>query len=584
MLCCFILFTCLVKAQEVVSDKLLNSLKNEVGYESLLVLHNPVASCEIKLNWTWTATPIIYFDKNQNYTIKPTFNRRFMALVCLNKVNRALLKALFNNLEGMRDTPTLFLVNRGVQLSAVFRKCCQNNMLNVVAIENWNWKKYIYSYRAFPDFRLIKRNLSKVRRYFEPQMRDMGGYPIKSMPDNVLPRNVVYMDSKGQPQLTGYLVSFLNNFAKTLNATVKVTSNQLLLDSPDETFDWEVMSNVAKERVDIPLSIVNVAASTEWKKIISSYVMEISKWQLILPVEPDIDSVVEIIGAGNSNNIFIGMIVMLLFALLFENSHRLEQGKSPSIWCIIQFIDPVLRTMLYQTCTLPRRPSGRLNRIYILLFLFSFLSYNIYIAHLEMLLVHPFREPPVRNFQDMQRKGLKILLSHNERNVIMSTVGQPNQMDIWGNFQMVNRSEFQAMRRLSNTSYAYPITQTLWPLIKQRYIKQHRMAFRLSEDFIFSHFVAFVIPLPKNSIYEKTLNRYILNTQCSGLYALWFRQTFQDLVKIGKFDVYPYQSRMDCYHILRFNDFRSVWIFYGAYIVISIVIFIFEIGMAYMKR
>ncbi|XP_034475802.1 uncharacterized protein LOC117782853 [Drosophila innubila] len=583
VLCYLIITISLVEAQVKVSDEILSRLRNELGYESILVLQNPVASCEINLNLTWTVTPIINFDEKQNYSIKSIFNRRFLTLACLNKVNSAVLKTLFINLDGMRNTATLILVNRAVSLSAVLKKCFKNKMLNVVAIENWN-QKHIYSYRAFPRFKLIKREISKVRRYFEPKMRDMAGYPIMSMPDNVLPRNVFYMDSKGKPQLTGYLVSFLNNFARTLNATVKITWNYVPLDSPDEILGWEVMRYVSEGIVDIPLSIVNIGASTDWRLVISSYVMEISKWQLILPVEPEIDSASEIFAAGNLRNIFIALILMLLFALLLDNNHRLDLGKTPSIWCLIQFIDPVLRAMLYQTCVLPRKPSQRLIRIYILLFMFSFLSYNIYIAQLEMMLVHPTREPPIRNYQDMQRMGLKILLSPNEKSQIMSILGDQDRIDFWSIFQMVNRSEFQAIRRQSNTSYAYPITQTLWPLIQHKFIKQPRKAFRLSQDFIYLHFVPFGMPLPKNSIYEGALNRYILNTQCSGLYALWFRQTFQKLVKIGKMEVLPYQSVKDYYHILRFRDFLSVWIFYGCHLVISIITFLMELGLAYLKR
>ncbi|KAL7738010.1 hypothetical protein ACLKA6_006368 [Drosophila palustris] len=401
------------------------------------------------------------------------------------------------------------------------------------------------------------------------------------MPDNILPRSVIYMDASGEPHLTGYLFSFLTNFALTLNATLRIAWNRVDLDYPDETLGREVLWSAGRGIVDVPLSIVNIGPSSGWQQIIPSQVMEISKWQLILPIEPELGSTAMIFAAGLFNNILYAVLLMTLFALLLENNQRLELGESPSLWCLIPLIDTVLRAFLYQTCALPRRQTRRLRRIYFILFSFTFLSYNIYITHLEMMLVHPPREPPIRNYQDMRRSNLRILLTPDDRNHMMSIIGET---DFWDVHQMVNRSVFQAMRRLPNISYAYPITQTLWPLIQLKFIKQPRQSFRLSNDFIFLSFVPFVIPLPRNSIFEEILNRFILNTQCSGLYPLWFRRTFQSLVQIGKMEVLPYQSVTDYYHILGCMDFYPIWRFYGCYTAVSILVFVIELGLVYVKR
>ncbi|KAH8297388.1 hypothetical protein KR044_011182, partial [Drosophila immigrans] len=578
-----ILFACLVSAQVKVPEEIIKSLMIELEYESILVVDNKLTSCVIDLQ-VGSTTPIVNFNENQDLSIKTLFNRRFLVLLCLGNNSTKPLKVLSKNLEGMRDAAILLMVNDGVNISLhnAFKCCLRNKMLNVLAIRNWKQDDHIYSYRAFPRLTLVKRHISEVDRFFVPQLRNMGGHPIETMPDNVLPRTVYYKDASGQPQMAGYLAPFLNNFARTLNATVKISWKHVPLDEPEEMIGRTGLYLMGKGIVDIPLSLMNIASTIDHTSLIASYVMEISTWQLIVPVEAELKSELLIFAAATKAHIYLIVLVMTLFALMLHylRIRELEKGEGGILRCLYQLIDPVLRATLYQTFVLPRRPSERLKAVYYLLFFFSFVSYNIYVAQLEMLLIHPPRETPIRTYQDLRKAGLKILLTADDNYLMKDSVGRHHMNEFWDVYEIVNRSIFQTLRRQPNSSYAYPITHTLWPLIERKFAKQPFAPFRLSKEFTFLSLVPFGLPLPQNSIYEEALNRYILNTHCSGLYGLWFHQTFQSLVEIGKLEVLPYQSIGDTLHLLRCGDLYLVWVLFLCHIGVAITAFVFEVGLA----
>ncbi|XP_064538037.1 uncharacterized protein Ir60b [Drosophila montana] len=568
----FLIIACLAKAQMEFPSRILNDLKVELGYESILLLQNS-SDCWIDLK-AISETPIINLNANQEYTLRSQFKRRFLALVCVEYENSTVLNALYTNLENMRDTATIFMINHRIDFQALLRNCLKNRMLNVLAIATWS-PGHIYSYRAFPRFTMVKRSIWQVERYFEPQLKDMGGYPIVTMADNVFPRTVVYKDAQGHYQLFGYLTTFMENFAKTLNATLKISWDQKPRDN-EVVKTKKITRLINTGTVDIPAIIINIALDPDFLNY--SHVMEISKWQLMLPLESEIDRASLVFGGGSRLLCVVGLGFMYLFALLLHNINRLELGMAPSAWCLGALTDPVLRAMLYQTILMPRRPSLRLKYTYMLLLLCSFVCYNTYISQLETILVYPLTKPPIRSYQDMRRVGLKVMLADPDKRAMLNAIGQHVLSTNWDLHELVDSAVFQAMRCLPNASYAYPVTQTMWPFIERKFARQIRAPFRLSKDFTLLSLVPFAIPLSNDSIYHQALNRYILDTHASGLYAFWYRQNYYKLLSIGKTEELPYNNfRSNC--LLSWTDLYYLWLIYICNVCLSLVIFAFELLM-----
>ncbi|KRF97852.1 uncharacterized protein Dwil_GK27939 [Drosophila willistoni] len=127
-------------------------------------------------------------------------------------------------------------------MSALFEECLSHKMLNVLALKTneVNSKMdQIYSYRAFPHFQMVQRPLNDIRIYFEPQIKNLYGYNIIAMPDNVLPRAVIYSNAQGQLQVTGYLAHLFQNFARNLNASLSFCCLM-----QKEIYDDETLSNL----------------------------------------------------------------------------------------------------------------------------------------------------------------------------------------------------------------------------------------------------------------------------------------------------------------------------------------------------
>lgn len=573
-----ILVVCLGEAQLQLPGRVMTSLKNEVAYESVLVLHSPNISCGIGTD-SYSGTPILNFNFNQSYVLKQQFNSRLLAVVCVDDVRYPTLSALHRNLNEIRDTPVIILSGPRTDLYSLFRYCFNNKMLNVLAFDSTD-PDYIYSYRAFPNLLLSKKRISQVREFFEPQLRNLGGFPIRSLPDNTLPRSVLYFDAEGTPKLTGYLVEFLRNFAKTLNTSLHICWSHMPLHQPDNILSWNTVSRLAqKDIVDIPLCMINIGGMI-YSSLRYSHVLEISKYQLMLPVEDEINRNLLIFRASAPLHFILTFCVLWLFVLLLYNTRRRKRNRYPNLWDLPKYIDPVLRAMLLQPFVMPQRLSRLTMRVFCLLLTFSFLSYNVYIAQLEMLMVHPPTEPMVRTYKDLQNAGLKVLVTDNEVEQMKRILDDDVLDHFWDYHEEVNSSEYQAKRRQPNSSYAYPITHTLWPLIERKLIKQPAPLFRLSDDFIFYSMVPFAVPLPSNSIFKEALNQYILQTQCSGLYNLWFQQSFSCLLAIGKMDVLPYDGGKENMH-LQWDDLFYVWYLYA--LCLGLCCFVFALELVYHR-
>lgn len=569
-----ILVGLLGEAQPQLPVRVMKAIKEEVGYESLLVLHNYNITCDIGLDF-YFETPVFNFDFNQTYFLKRRFNSRLLAVLCMDEVENDTLHALYMNLNGIRETPVLILCGSRTNHRELFTNLFNNKMLNVLAFDKSD-PDYIYSYRAFPLFRLTKQLVSKVQTFYEPQMRNLGGLLINSLPDNTLPRSVLYFDAEGNPRLTGYLFEFLRNFVKTMNASLNICWDHIPLHLPDNIIPWYTVSRLIRsEIVDIPMIIGNVGGMIHGRLSYTN-VLEISKYQLMLPMEHEVSRSLLIFRAIRPMHFRMAIYYSCLFVLLIYSTRCLMQGKCFCVADFLKEIDPVMRAMLQQTFVMPKKLSIPTMRVYFLLMTFSFMFYNLYIAQLEMLMVHPSTEPLVRNYKDLRNRGLKVLVTKTEVNTMHNILDIDVLENFWDYHEEVNSSEFQTMRKQPNSSYAYPITHTLWPLIKQKLIKQPSPLFRLSNDFIFYSMVPFAIPLPRNSIFKETLNQYILQTQCSGLYNLWFKQSFSSLLAIGKMEVLPYDSSKENIHI-RWGDLYYIWCLYPFFLGLCCTTFILEL-------
>ncbi|XP_022229762.2 uncharacterized protein LOC111079066 [Drosophila obscura] len=563
----FIVSLSVADAQEAALLNILEALRAEVSFQSVLLLQN-----EADTDTCWTpgdlpiGIPILNFNANQSFNLKQSFNKNMLALACLGSEGEGTMGALHANLEEIRDTPTLLMVTLETNLSALFAECRSYDMLNVVALWGPD-REYIYSYRAFPHLEVVRRRLGHMRRYYEPQVRDLAGHQIGVIPFSILPRSLIYRDARGDRQITGYLIQFYRNFARSLNTTVRYLWHLMPLnETPEQDM---IVATVNESQVDFPLVLSNL----DPEPFLASSVLEVSNWFLILPVEPNVPR----------SSLYFSLkgwpyflALMLLLALLLGNAHRLDSGLSIALSFGHILGDHVLRALLGQSFVWPKRLSYSRTLLYILLMVAVIIISTFYSANLSTLLVDPPAAYHIGSYEDLRTNRVKILLAEQEV-ALMNGTNNKNLHEYSDTFEIIPSTvEFLAKRSALNSSYAYPVTSTLWPFLQIKQSHLRRPIFRRSQEIFFLEFMPLTAPMRKNSVYRKVFNQYVANTHASGLYDLWFRQSFNEFVRMGKLN-YSEESDHETYHDLIWDDYIYIWYVYIGGTVTSLLAFVLEL-------
>ncbi|XP_033156511.1 uncharacterized protein LOC117138491 [Drosophila mauritiana] len=557
----YVAFLSSIGTQSAFLSSLLMSLGKELHYKTILLVGG--SSTCWSLEPFETGVPIINLRGEKNAYLQDTFNSQILALACLQNQSEYAVKSLYRSLEDMRDTPTLLFASSDEQIRNLFLECFRESMLNVLAVKGSS-TEYIYSYQAFPTFRVIKRKLVEIHRYFAPQLKDLGGHIVTALPGNIMPRTMCYRNAGGERQLAGYLHTFIRNYVESINGTLRISWDLV----PEDGMRHLTISRLSKiQHVDFPLGIIALYNKTGKQHV----PMEISSWFLMLPMEPPVPRAHLFVKLGLERL----LAVIVVVGAVLGNAHRMEVGLGPS-WRCYYLADRVLRGALAQPIVLPRRLSPKLMLIYWLLLLSGFFLSNYYMASLTTWLVHPPANDPILEWDQLRCLELKILTIPEEFNY-MSLILGTDFMKAYGNvFLLTNSTDFQRRRISMDPSYAYPVTTSLWPFLELSQVRLRRPLFRRSYDMVFQPFQVMTLPLPRNSIFHKSLLRYAALTREAGLYYFWFRRSYYELVALGKISYKEEEG--DLYCDLKWNDYRIVWLGFLGGTIVSFLALLLELA------
>ncbi|XP_030382337.1 uncharacterized protein LOC115629852 [Scaptodrosophila lebanonensis] len=523
-----VLFLMVIGAVESNVGTVLKNLQDELHFKTLVLFFNSSDHCPASFDIkTLGVLHLITSEKGKHY-LNAYVDRDVLVMVCLwQGLENHQLSALYDSLQHMRATPTLLLLRHNMLpvLKQLFTECLMHKMLNVIAlVDN---EDVLYSYRAFPHFEIRQKRLSAEGLYFESKLKDLGGHAIRTMPDRIWPRTVVYNDSNSQRKVGGYIATLIHTFADYLNATLDINWNEELL------FQGQIVNLTTAGALDLPMCLFGGNFSE------LTYPIELAKWQLMLPVEPSVEINTLFFMVYEMNTHLLISVVMLLLMVLVWTMQGVDGVLRP-----FNCIDQVLRGFLAQSFVMPLTCPLLTPAIIHSLIAFSGLMLtNMYVAYLQMLFFQPPTTPEVTTYEGIRRTGHKIFLYDEELSLVKTTMG----LDFWTAnkdiFKITSSfTELQRLRGNLNTTFIYPITTSLWPMLKERQSKLKRPLFRVSPHFIWLHFVVFGLPVEENSIYKDPFNDYLSWIHATGLLSHWYRCAFFEMVQLGQLPSYQLEQ------------------------------------------
>lgn len=383
---------------------------------------------------------------------------------------------------------------------------------------------------------------------------------------------MVYNDSQGRQKLMGYVGHFINYFAQGLNATLvmpyKIEKDSLI-------FYSEVLELTRGNIVDIPASVTGPFNKTHWSEV--SYPFEIASWCVMLPVESEISTAKIFLAVLNTY--FVCNLYMLFICftfLLIVVFKRIYSSQYHITLPDILLNDKAFRAVLGQGFPFNNHKLDYfIVYIYFLLFITGLVVVTLYSVYLGSFMTSPPKHKPLKNFADLDNSNIKLLISQKEYNLIYpkAYIQYQKLFHILDSYD-----EFVRIRNTLNTSYAYVIASSRWPVFAAQQQLFSRPLFRYSNDLCFSRYLHFYFILPLNSVFREPLQYYIFKSYASGLFYHWFESSFHEMVSLGRMS---FSDISESRHLMPISvkDLKLIFVGFSFMLMISLVVFVLEIWM-----
>lgn len=519
-------------------------------------------------------TSSLPFDKEKD-ELRFIVNKNFLNLIFYKNNNDKIFNIMYKLLRGYRESKTIF-INTNENVSIVnysiknfFEIVWQKAIINCILITK-NEKNLIeiYNYNPFPKITIQNITNWSIQNYFlNENFHNIKGYPIRTIYNEAYPRSFKYRNIKtGKLQLSGTGGTILIEFVKHLNSSLQEISYKL---EKNQSINEKIYELIDKNFIDIssmPLFLFDRFIYG------SSYPIMVGKLSIIVPTGNSLLISKYIIYPFQLNlwillifTIFYLTIILYISRLVINNIKKIELSESfLHILCIIFNLtlpENINKTIYNQRI--------RLN--YILLNLYGFIIKNLYIALMTSFLSTIIYEKSINTVDDMIKNNLKLLSYQHITNFIIKTGYYPNLIK-----QIINVTEKECDlgKEKLNRSYAYSATQDKWEFIfKQQKLLKYPL-FYVTNINLGTFHLSF--PMQFNSIYMKKFKLFLLNVQQSGLYSYWENIAFQQLVQIGKMQIFKDETISNEPKSLELYHFQFIFYAWFIGILLGIICFILE--------
>ncbi|XP_061401815.1 uncharacterized protein LOC133337621, partial [Musca vetustissima] len=488
------------------------------------------------------------------------------------------------NILDLRRSNRIIVIMEGKQGDAaassedvelLFRHFIYYKMLNVIVVMfDFSHTQLIYTFRIYPEFLLEVKNFDTVPKLFPSKMDNVYGRVLRTIPDQVMPRSVVYIDENGNLQVTGYITQFIRMFSKYINSTLKFPDDMI----PGNTLFYRDFVNWTQmDLLDLPCSITPLMSDETVLRM--SYTYEVLSWCLMIPEEEPL-SYQDFLKGFLTLQILLGIFIMdVIFTTLLTLSQQLMHYKRYHTFDVnltnILINPQVILAHLGSSFKLNAYPGLSLRIIYISLFISGLLYTTAFSVQLNAFLTRPTVQS-ITSLDDMLKYKLTILAADNEFTTLMKLSGN-HFVPYLSLFQVIDSyKDFADLRTSFNRSYAYPVTSSVWHVYDTRQKLFTKPMFRRT-DICFKSLDLMGFVLPRNSLYKQKLDILIMRVSDMGLINYWLKNNFYDLVKVGKFTFDDLSSSEYVTSYIKMEDFHYVVISLMKAFSLSLVVFLMEL-------
>ncbi|XP_011196834.2 uncharacterized protein LOC105221503 [Zeugodacus cucurbitae] len=579
---------------EMLVDLLLE-LKDKHRYQTVL-FENCAENLSVNDFWAKMNTPMLQLLSTTQYEreLKMLFNHNLLAIVCVESYadSSSVLSGLAKQLQLIRHSHIILLV-LGVSASKVhqeevveqlFRHCQRLQMLNVIALfRDYMSTRVVFTFDAFPTFKLNAFQFSALFNYFPDKTRQLHGHPIYTLPDQNQPRSFLFRDANGELKMSGYVGKLVEAFGQHINGSLRFPYP---ININENIYQREQLNSTRTGVIDFATSLGSYkffAVTSEF-----TYPFEFAKWLMMLPVERELE-VNEMLLYIFQSELFMFIILIGILVSFFLNAFEYFQIRPHSserkFWTTFYSHGQTFRGILGQPFPMYPYNNWRMSVIYFTIFLIGLITSCLFSVYLKTFLTQPPTKPRINSLDDLIKSDTRCLINEKEVPVFKEVHGEDAWSHYKAGFEVISSwPKFLAYRLSLNTTYAYTVTTSLWPIIQLKQSLRRRKLFRLATDIVLDDTLVLAIPIQENSIYKSALNRFIMSVNEAGLIYYWQVMTYYDMVAIGSINLEYNVDGSRQQNILIPSDFYWMAWMFGVSYSLSIIVFVFEVLIYKFKR
>ncbi|EDW04401.1 GH23483 [Drosophila grimshawi] len=439
----------------------------------------------------------------------------------------------------------------------------------------------LFSCRLFQEINHVQLDINSDSKYnsdsiYVQQFRNMKGAVIRSEPDQLAPRSMLYHDPvTGNIKMGGYVANVVNTFVERVNATLPLRDD---LKFGENYGLFDLINRTYHNQLDIATSLLGTFGDENLDYVSYPYYSTSYCFMLPVPAKLPYNQIYTIIVDPPVLGIIMVLFVILSLLLIYSQELSWHQLSLANV--ILN--DRCLRGLLGQSFILSDNPSRHMKAICLILFFAGLMITTMYQAYLQTLYTSPPLEEMLHSFEDFQNSRYKIALWRYEMekvesisNVSLSTARNIAIFDLY--------TDFIKIRDTFNASFIYTVSKQRWRTYAEQQKSFKEQAFYYSDDVCFSRFVLFGFPLRRHLPYRQQFEQHILHMHAFGLTQFWISRSFYDMVHFNTTTLKDYSNtRMHGAVFLR--DLVYIFEFYAAFHLLACFCFAIECFWARFRR